>query len=424
MTGDRDVRHRRCRPGRRQGGGGAARRGVRRPLVLIGAEAAPALRAAAAVQGLPAGQGRAGQGRSSTREGWYAEHDVDLRLRTEVTGARPARPRARRSAAASGCGYDKLLLATGAAPRRLTLPGADLDGVALPAQPRRQRRPQGRAPARRAGRDHRRRLDRAGDGGGRPGRRGRGHRAGDAPSCRCCGCSAPQVATVFADLHRGPRRRPAPAVSAWPSCVGARRRAAVTGVGSATAPCVDADLVVVGVGIAPNVGLAARRRARRRQRHPRRRAPAHRPTRDVFAAGDVANAYHPMLRPAHPRRALGQRAAPAGGRREVDARAGRRVTTGCRTSSPTSTTSAWSTSGYAEPDGYDRGRLPRRPRRRASSSRSGSRGTRSLAGMNVNVWDVTDRIRDLILGREARGRVRAAGPVSLIRQPDPRRPAG
>ena len=48
-------------------------------------------------------------------------------------------------------------------------------------------------------------------------------------------------------------------------------------------------------------------------------------------------------------------------------------------------------SGYARRVGP--GRLPRRPRRAASSSPSGSRGTASLAGMNVNVWDVTDPIQ-------------------------------
>jgi len=59
---------------------------------------------------------------------WYAEHDVDLR-----TGARAVvlDPGAHELELDGGerLGYRALLLATGAAPRRLPVPGADLDGV-------------------------------------------------------------------------------------------------------------------------------------------------------------------------------------------------------------------------------------------------------------------------------------------------------
>ncbi len=62
------------------------------------------------------------------QEGFYAAHDIELRPSTRVRAIAPAR---RRLELASGesIGYDRLLLATGAAPRRLRLPGADLDGV-------------------------------------------------------------------------------------------------------------------------------------------------------------------------------------------------------------------------------------------------------------------------------------------------------
>src|SRR5215469_4203680 len=61
-------------------------------------------------------------------EGWYAENDVDLRLGVTVTSLDVG---ARQVGLAGGgtVGYDRLLLATGAAPRRLSVPGADLDGV-------------------------------------------------------------------------------------------------------------------------------------------------------------------------------------------------------------------------------------------------------------------------------------------------------
>ncbi len=61
-------------------------------------------------------------------QAWYAEHDVDLRLGTLVTGLDPT---AHEVALADGSriGYRKLLLATGSAPRRLPVPGADAEGV-------------------------------------------------------------------------------------------------------------------------------------------------------------------------------------------------------------------------------------------------------------------------------------------------------
>src|SRR5260370_9078295 len=61
-------------------------------------------------------------------EGWYAQHEVDLRLGTAVPGRDPAA----RQVSLAGAGpvsYDRLLLTTGAVPRRLSAPGGDLDGV-------------------------------------------------------------------------------------------------------------------------------------------------------------------------------------------------------------------------------------------------------------------------------------------------------
>jgi 3-phenylpropionate/trans-cinnamate dioxygenase ferredoxin reductase subunit len=61
-------------------------------------------------------------------DGWYAEHAIDLRLGTEVTAIDP---NLRQVGLASGetVGYDKLLLTTGAVPRRLPVPGAGAHGV-------------------------------------------------------------------------------------------------------------------------------------------------------------------------------------------------------------------------------------------------------------------------------------------------------
>ncbi|CAM5711918.1 Nitric oxide reductase FlRd-NAD(+) reductase [Streptomyces violarus] len=64
---------------------------------------------------------------------------------------------------------------------------------------------------------------------------------------------------------------------------------------------------------------------------------------DIYAAGDVASFHHALFEHQHAGGALGQRAERRPGRRPLHARPGRDVTTVCRTSSPTSTTSAWST---------------------------------------------------------------------------------
>jgi 3-phenylpropionate/trans-cinnamate dioxygenase ferredoxin reductase subunit len=61
-------------------------------------------------------------------EGWYAENGVDLRLGVRATALDPG---AKRVSLDDGgtVAYDRLLLATGASPRRLNAPGGDLDGV-------------------------------------------------------------------------------------------------------------------------------------------------------------------------------------------------------------------------------------------------------------------------------------------------------
>jgi len=60
--------------------------------------------------------------------GWYAEHDVELRTNTPATALDRER-REVRAASGERFGYDAVLLATGASPRRLAIPGADAEGV-------------------------------------------------------------------------------------------------------------------------------------------------------------------------------------------------------------------------------------------------------------------------------------------------------
>ena len=60
--------------------------------------------------------------------GFYAEHDIELLTGTTVTDLNAA---ARDVTLSTGerLGYDRLLLATGSEPRRLSVPGAELDAV-------------------------------------------------------------------------------------------------------------------------------------------------------------------------------------------------------------------------------------------------------------------------------------------------------
>jgi 3-phenylpropionate/trans-cinnamate dioxygenase ferredoxin reductase subunit len=61
-------------------------------------------------------------------ESWYAEHDVDVRTGVRATRLDVAAHRLE-LATGESLGYAKLLLATGSSARRMPVPGADLDGV-------------------------------------------------------------------------------------------------------------------------------------------------------------------------------------------------------------------------------------------------------------------------------------------------------
>jgi 3-phenylpropionate/trans-cinnamate dioxygenase ferredoxin reductase subunit len=221
---------------------------------------------------------------------WYAEHDVELRLGSAVTAVDPAAGRV----AVEGAGdlrYDRLLLATGSSPRHLDVPGADLAGV-----------------------HYLRRIEdseaikAAFATGGRVVVIGAGWigletaaaaraaeldvtvlEVAELPLLQVLGR---EVAQVFADLHRdnGVDLRLGVQVAELVGGAGG-----VTGVRLADGALVPADIVLVGVGITPNVGLAERAgldvaNGIRVDEHLRSSDPS------VYAAGDVASAYHPLLR--------------------------------------------------------------------------------------------------------------------------------
>ena len=129
---------------------------------------------------------------------------------------------------------------------------------------------------------------------------------------------------------------------------------------------------------------------------------------DIYAAGDVANAYHPLLGRQHPGRALGQCPAPrpGGGRPML----GEQVV---YDRLPYFFTDQYDLgmeySGYAEPGGYDRV-VFRGDRHEREFIAFWLADRQVLAGMNVNVWDVTEDIQRL---------VRAGSPVDPERLADP-----
>ena len=335
--------------------------------------------------------------------GWYDAHAVELRLGTTVT----AIDRGRRELALSGgerISYDTLLLATGSSPRRLPLPGADADGVLYLRQAADSDRIRDTfasvsrvlivgagwiglevaAAARAAGVDVTI-LETA-----------------ELPLLHVLG---PQVAPVFAGLHRehGVDLRLGVQVA---EITGSGGRA--SGALLADGTRIGADAVIVGVGAAPDTGLAE---AAGLEVHDGVVTDASLRTSDpaIYAAGDVASAFHPLLgrhiRVEHWANALHQPETAARSMLGQDA-AYDRV--------PYFYTDQYDLSmeyaGYAGPGGYDdvvfRGDAGRREFIAFWMS-----GGRVVAGMNVNVWDVTEAIQDLIRSGKTADPARLADPA-------------
>ena len=180
---------------------------------------------------------------------WYAEHDVDLHPGVTVTAIdRGAATIATSGPAGDGSCPNKLLLATGASPRRLTFPGSDARRCSTCVRSRFRPAPLG-VQVGHTGRGGRGGLDRPGDRRGRP----------------LAGCPVtvlepqpsalhdqlgPELGAVFAGLHRAHGvefRFGEKAVEFRPGMV-------ITSGGAE----VPADVMVVGIGAAPNDALAAR----------------------------------------------------------------------------------------------------------------------------------------------------------------------
>ena len=332
-------------------------------------------------------------------EGFYAEHDIELRLGRTAVSLNVA---GRELALDDGerLRYDRLLLATGAEPRRLSIPGGELDGVLYLRSVADSDALRGR-------------LDRGGAvvviGAGWIG-------AEVAASARQRGLEVTvidpltvplervlgtEVGAVYRDIHldHGVQMLLGTAVEAFEGDTAVERVRTIDGRE------LECDFVVVGVGVHPRTGLAAQAglavdNGILVDEHLQTGAP------DVFAAGDVANAHHPFygerIRVEHWANALHQG--------PIAARA-----------------------MLGEPDVYDR--LPYFfsdqydvGMEYAGFARTWDRvifrgdpatrefiafwlsGDRVVAGMNVNVWDVIDPIQRLISERVAVDDRRLADP--------------
>ncbi|WP_104126865.1 NAD(P)/FAD-dependent oxidoreductase [Cryobacterium sp. Y57] len=322
-------------------------------------------------------------------EDWYAEHDVDLILDSSV--ARIDAPRQLiHTAAGEAIAYNKLLLTTGSSPRRLSIPGADLDGVRYlrTLDDSDTLRPllaggslrlvligsgwigmEVAATARTLGNDVTI-LERD-----------------PIPLANALG---DELGQMFADLHEqnGVILRRSVSVD---RVLGEDGRA--TAVKLTSGEVIPADLVLVGIGATPNVELADSAgltidNGVSVDASLRTSDPA------IYAAGDVANAYHPVaklrLRSEHWANALN------GGKAAARSMLGQKV--------------SFDDIPYFYTDQFDVGMeysgfgpLTRGADVVYRGDRTGREfiafwvaGGKVVAGMNVNVWDVNEAVQGII----------------------------
>jgi 3-phenylpropionate/trans-cinnamate dioxygenase ferredoxin reductase component len=331
---------------------------------------------------------------------WYSAHDVDLRIGTVVAAVHRAE-HAVVTDEGDRVGYDRLLLATGSSPRHLQLAGADFGGVFMLRTIEDS--------------DTIRALMRPGArmvfiGGGWIGLEvaSAAREAGaevtvlenlELPLLRVLG---PQVAQVFADLHRqhGVDLRTGVSVEEIVGSGGA-----ATGVRLADGSVLPADVVIVGIGAAPNVSLAQEvglevdngilTDAVGRTSDP-----------DIFAVGDVANVEHPFygrrLRVEHWANALNQPQVVVAGMLDEE---------GPEPELPYFFTDQYDLGmeytglGGPDDDVVIRGDLAAR-----EFVAFWTHDGRVTAGMNVNVWDVTEPIKALIRSRSVVDPLQLADP--------------
>ncbi len=318
-------------------------------------------------------------------EGFYAQNDIELRASTRVTAVDPTGALVQTDDG-ERIGYDRLLLATGARPRRLDVSGSDLAGIHY-------LRTVGDCDRLREALRSTSRLAVIGAGwiGSEVAASARQLGVDVAlvapeatPLARVLG---PEVGAVYRDLQaeHGVELHLDTSVDAF---VGDRR---VEGVRTTDGNVVAADLVVVGVGVEPRTELAGAAGLHLDNgiavdAHLQSSAPG------VYAAGDVAAAWHPALgrriRVEHWANALNQGIAAA--------------------KNMVGTPTAYDRVPYFFSDQYDLGMeyagyttswdqvVFRGDPATREFIAYWLEGGRVVAGMNANVWDVNDKIKALI----------------------------
>ncbi|HEX2178419.1 MAG TPA: FAD-dependent oxidoreductase [Actinomycetota bacterium] len=223
-------------------------------------------------------------------DAFYADHDIELLLATRVTGIFPREGQVETDASKHRIDYDSLLLATGSRPRKLAVPGSDLDGIHY---------------LRTLGDSDRLRHELKS--ASRLAVVGAGWIGSEvAASAREMGVDVvlldpngnplerimgPQVGAVLRRLHaaHGVEFRPSSRVRSFLG------DGAVDGIRTASGEIIPADRVVVGVGVIPRTELAIEagllmENGVATDDQLRTSAPR------IYAAGDVANAWHPLFR--------------------------------------------------------------------------------------------------------------------------------
>jgi 3-phenylpropionate/trans-cinnamate dioxygenase ferredoxin reductase subunit len=334
------------------------------------------------------------------QEEFYAVHEIELRPSTPVRAINPAGHQLQ-LASGEQISYGRLLLATGAAPRRLALPGADLDGVHY----LRSRRDADALAAAAARAEH---VVVVGTGwiGSEAaaslrqlGREVTLIGPDPTPLARVLG---PEIGRVYRDLHADHGVR----LALGTRVAGFRGHGRVETVITSDGRTFDGDLVLVGAGAVPRTELAEA---------------AGLPVRDgvlvneqleavgaagVFAAGDVAAGWHPRyqthLRVEHWANALNQ--GPAAARNMLGV--------------PT----PYARLPYFYSDQYDLGMeysglavdWDRVVVRGDLAARTfiafWVKDQRVVAGMNANIWDVTESVQALIRGGRPVDPARLADP--------------
>ncbi|HEY1822559.1 MAG TPA: FAD-dependent oxidoreductase [Trebonia sp.] len=334
---------------------------------------------------------------------WYAEHNVDLRTGVTVAMVDPAAHLV--TFDGGTVAYDKLLLATGASARRIDIPGAGLGNVLY-------LRTLEESEALRAAFTPDTRVVIVGAGWIGLEAAAAARTAGSSvtvlepqPSA-LYGVLGPELGGKFADLHRahGVEFRFGESAAEFLAAAGSGQVGSVATTAGVTLP---ADVVVVGIGAVPNDELAVS--AGLEVDHGVVTDSALRTSDpDIFAAGDVASSYLPLLgrhlRMDHWSNALN------GGKAAAQSMLGQQV--------------EYNRVPYFYSDQYDLGMecsgLPL-PGTYDQVVYRGDSDTLEfiafwladghlIAGMNVNVWDVSDDIQSLI---------RSAKPLDPARLADP-----